>query len=168
MLDFQNKKIFYSMGSGFGVALNKLNAFDRALLSAGCANYNLIRVSSILPANAQMVTGINFVEGSLLPVAFAKKIGGPTEEKLTFAAAVAIGIPDDNSKAGVIMEWSGISDESTARKKVISMVNTAMSDRNILNYSTKVSSIEKESSSSMFTCVFAYVALLPQAQTQQC
>lgn len=104
------------MGRGYGVAPNASNAFDRALLASGCANYNLIKISSILPANAQLVSQISYQEGSLLPTAFARKIHAPTEEKLILAAAVAIGIPKDYSKVGVIMEWSGVSTEEAARK----------------------------------------------------
>ena len=81
MLNFNNKKIYYTMGNGVGVAKNKLNAFDRALLASGSANYNLISISSILPGGAQFVSKIDYKEGSLLPVAIAKKIIEPTEKK---------------------------------------------------------------------------------------
>lgn len=162
MLNFNNKKIYYTMGNGVGVAENELNAFDRALLTSGSANYNLISISSILPGGAQFVSKINYKEGSLLPVAIAKKIIEPTEKKIMLAAAVAIGIPEDKNEVGIIMEWAGIATEDFAKEKVLSMVSVAMKDREISNYSTKVSSVERESSSSEFVCVLAYVALLPQ------
>ena len=159
MLDFQNKKIFYTMGSGGGIAKKELNAIDRALLISGAANYNLIKISSILPPNAKYASKISYDEGSLLPVAIAQKICEPTEEKVTIAAAIAVGIPEDKDTAGVIMEWSGVAIEELARENVISMVETAMRDRGISKYSIEVSSVEKESSGTDYVCAIAYVAL---------
>lgn len=159
ILKFQNEKNFYTIGSGFGVARDNQNAFDRALFMAGCANYNLIKVSSILPAGAQFVAKIDYKEGALLPVAIAKIIYEPVQRELTLAAAVAIGIPEDKSKCGVIMEWSGIATEKYAQKKVLDMVKTAMGDRGIKNYSIKVANAEVAGSNSEFVCAVAYVAL---------
>lgn len=50
----------------------------------------------------------------------------------------------------------------SSEKNVISMVDIAMKDRGMTNYTIEISSIEKECSSSEFTCVFVYVALLPK------
>lgn len=161
-MNFYNKKIYYTMGNGFGIAENELNAFDRALLASGSADYNLINISSILPKGAQFISEINYKKGSLLPVAIAKRISEPTEKKMILAAAVAIGIPEDKNNVGVIMEWAGMATEDFAREKVVSMVGVAMRDRGISNYYTKISSVEKESSNSEFVCVLAYVAVLPQ------
>jgi pyruvoyl-dependent arginine decarboxylase (PvlArgDC) len=38
------------MSKGVGVSKKGLPSFDRALLEAGVGNYNLVRLSSILPA----------------------------------------------------------------------------------------------------------------------
>lgn len=159
MFSFESNQIYYTIGSGSGSASNKLNAFDRALIAAGNANYNLVKISSILPAGAHFTSEIKCKEGSMLPVAIASQICEPTENKITAAAAIAIGIPDNKERTGIIMEWSGISTEATAREKVISMVNIGMQDRGISNYALKVSSVEKESSNFEYVCVLAYVAL---------
>ena len=39
----------YRLSSGTGTSPHELVAFDNALLSAGISNYNLLKVSSILP-----------------------------------------------------------------------------------------------------------------------
>lgn len=161
-MDFQNKKVFYTMGKGCGNAETELNAFDRALLVSGIANYNLIEVSSILPPNAEFALKVSYREGSLLPVAIAKRICEPTEKRTTIAAAVAVGIPEDEDIAGVMMEWSGQVSEEVARDKVVFMIETAMKDRGISRYSIKVSSVEEESSEIYYVCVLAYAALFLQ------
>ena len=40
----------YTIVSGVGKGLTSLSAFDNALLNAGVGDYNLVKVSSILPA----------------------------------------------------------------------------------------------------------------------
>lgn len=41
--------------SGSGVGVTKLAAFDKALFDAGIANYNLIKLSSVIPANSKII-----------------------------------------------------------------------------------------------------------------
>jgi arginine decarboxylase len=48
-------RLYITYGSGSGVT--RLAAFDAALHSAGIANYNLIRLSSIVPPNSDVVVG---------------------------------------------------------------------------------------------------------------
>ena len=44
-------KVTYGTGEG----LTKLAAFDRALFNAGIANYNLIKLSSVIPKNSEVL-----------------------------------------------------------------------------------------------------------------
>ncbi len=46
-------KIFVT--SGIGTGSTKLSAFDNALLNAGVHNYNIIRLSSVIPKGADIV-----------------------------------------------------------------------------------------------------------------
>lgn len=46
-------KIIIAGGKGEG--LTKLSAFDRALYDAGIANYNLIKLSSVIPKDSQII-----------------------------------------------------------------------------------------------------------------
>ena len=49
----------YTLVSGIGTGSTVLNAFDAALLSAGVGNFNLLRVSSILPPHSTEERCIN-------------------------------------------------------------------------------------------------------------
>ncbi len=48
-------KVTYGIGEG----ATKLAAFDRALFDAGIANYNLIKLSSVIPENSEDNAKIN-------------------------------------------------------------------------------------------------------------
>lgn len=150
----------YLLGAGSASGETRLNAFDRALLASGCGNYNLLKVSSILPAGAVITGKIEIQEGSLLPVAYARQIAGPGEwTGSPISAAVAVGVPRATDTVGVIMEYSGVCVESDAREQVTSMIYTAMADRGISEYDTIVQSSSCISSAEDFDCAFAYVAL---------
>jgi arginine decarboxylase len=47
--------------SGTGAGRTPLSSFDSALLEAGIGNFNLIRLSSVIPLGAQLVTGVESV-----------------------------------------------------------------------------------------------------------
>jgi len=158
----ENKTIYYKPGAGYAYANTRLNAFDYALLNSGCGNYNLIRVSSILPPAAQMKEKISLPEGSLLPVAFAELTVDPSvEQENTISAAVAIGIPNDPSKVGVIMEHSGFGVEDTIRNAVLEMVDNAMEARGLsrTEYKTACYSTSCVAQKGQYSTVFAYVAM---------
>ena len=153
--------IRYYLGAGASSADMWLNAFDRALMDAGCANYNLIRVSSILPGNAKLVDSIHSPEGSLLPTAYAVITASPNENiGVRLSAAIAVGIPEDKSKAGVIMEYSDYCDESIAKDKAVSMLRVAMEDRDIQLYDIKIASASKIHEGLNYTCVLALVSIM--------
>lgn len=152
--------VLYCIKAGSSSAKTALNAFDRALVSAGCGNYNLLKVSSILPAGAKETTKITLPEGSLLATAYSRFIAGPDEYiGETIAASVAIGIPADSDHVGVIMEFNGVCQGETARSKVIKMVKTAMADRGIKEYSIKSASTACKSEEGVYNCAFAHVSL---------
>ena len=153
-------QIYYHMNSGNAYGDAALNAFDRSLLSAGCGNYNLLKVSSIIPPGAEMADRIDLKEGALLSTAYARLIAGP-EEYIDgeISAAVAVGIPKDISKNGVIMEFSGVCQEQEAKEKAVAMVRTAMADRKIDDYSIKSVATSCKSTRGQYNCALAYVAL---------
>ena len=55
-----------SITSGKSEGPTKLNAFDNALLDAGIGNVNIIPVSSILPASAEIVELPHIKEGKMV------------------------------------------------------------------------------------------------------
>ena len=150
----------YILSSGIGEAPIELNAFDRALVRAGVGNYNLIKVSSILPKGSQLTDSIELEKGSLLPVAYAAYTSNPCKEEKVLSAAVAIGIPESQDSVGVIMEWSGLAPENNAKEQVTEMVKCAMADRNIERFNISINSVSGKTSIDNYVCVFACVSII--------
>lgn len=120
----------YKIGAGIGESESRLVAFDKALLDAGVGNYNLVRLSSILPAGCKPVYNIDLPEGSLLPIAYSTITSDVEGE--TVVSTIGVGIPKDKSKVGVIMEYSvaGFSArESIALSTLHSMIKEAFEAR---------------------------------------
>lgn len=130
----------YYVNAGHGTGEEELNSFDDALLNAGVGNYNLVKVSSILPIGAQRKNQVDIEKGNILHVAYASISSNSYNDII--AAAVAIGVPNNNTDVGVIMEYSGHCTKECAESKVISMVEKAMAIRKssikkIVSYSTQ-------------------------------
>ena len=117
----------YMLVSAIGEGEFPITAFDCALLRSGIGNYNLIKVSSILPPNSTKTEKIDLPLGTLLPVAYSHINAEVTGERVT--AVVAVGIPDD-CENGVIMEHSGMGDPKKIVQDCESMVREAFALRN--------------------------------------
>src|SRR5439155_427083 len=61
-----------SIVAGSGEGRTELTAFDCALMDAGIANLNFLRVTSILPAGIEVVAIPTFVPGTLVPAVYAR------------------------------------------------------------------------------------------------
>lgn len=146
---------YCAAGAGVGVSAFELVAFDRALRQAGFADYNLLRVSSILPAGVQYRPAIDLPKGSLVPVAYG--VFSSSEEGRTIAAAVSLAFPQDPEEIGVIMEAEGYMSEQEARELVAAMAEEAMDDRNLAI--ARIEVIAVAATVELCTAVFAGVAL---------
>jgi arginine decarboxylase len=98
--------------------VTELNAFDNALLKAGIGNLNLIKVSSIVPANVDLLSERPEMEpGALVPTVYTIKTSDTPGDIV--AAAVGIGLRKDGH--GMIFENTGGSREAvedTVRRMV--------------------------------------------------
>jgi len=121
-------KYFLVKGSSEGFSL--LNAFDGALLASGVGDTNLVRMSSILPPRCTVLEPrpTSLPQGALVPVAYASICSDLPGEIIS--AAVAIGIPKDADKAGLIMEFSARTEEKAVVEQVRKMVEKGMEMRN--------------------------------------
>jgi len=147
----------FCMGAGFGRGEAELLAFDRALAAAGFSDYNLVRVSSIIPPGAMPCEVPDLPAGSLLPIAYASLV---SEEKgLVISAAVSAGIPASRDDVGVIMEFSGPVPLQEAEERVRFMAEEALKARGIGIREILVRGVSAEVQG--ITAVFAGVALLP-------
>jgi arginine decarboxylase len=120
-------KFFLVQGSSEGFSL--LNAFDGALLASGVGDTNLVRMSSILPPGCKELDPppVPMPQGALVPVAYASLYSDVQGEMIS--AAVAIGIPEDGSRAGLIMEYSAKAEEKVVVDQVRKMVEKGMEMR---------------------------------------
>ena len=100
-----------------------LNAFDNALLAAGIGNINLIRVSSIVPPDVEIVDLPKIKPGALIPTAYAAVTSEVPGQVV--AAAVGYALPDDPAKPGVIMEYHDVADRQTAERTIREMLDEA-------------------------------------------
>jgi arginine decarboxylase len=104
-----------------------LNAFDNALLAAGIGNVNLIKISSIVPPEVDIVALPRIRPGALVPTAYAAITSETPNE--TIAAAVGYALPVDRSRAGVIMEYHDRTDRATAERAIRAMLIEAFAVR---------------------------------------
>ncbi|MCX7992632.1 MAG: arginine decarboxylase, pyruvoyl-dependent [Fimbriimonadales bacterium] len=146
---------YCTAGAGVGVSAFELVSFDRALRQAGFADYNLLRVSSILPAGVELRPTVEAPKGSLLPTAYG--VFSSDEAGRTIAAAVSLAFPTDPGAVGVIMEAEGYMTEREVHELVAAMAEEAMEDRNLKIARLEVVAVEAQVD--LFTTVFAGVAL---------
>lgn len=146
---------YFTTGAGAGVSAFELVSFDRALREAGFADYNLLRVSSILPPAAEHRSHVELPKGSLLPIAYG--VFTSNEEGARIAAAVSYAQPTDPNAVGVIMETEGYMTEREAHDLVAAMAEEAMEDRNLKIARLEVVAVE--ATVELYTTVFAGVAL---------
>ncbi len=120
----------YCLVSGAAEGNTRLNAFDNALLEAGVGDTNLMRMSSICPPAAQQVSRdeIELPKGGLIPLAYGT-IDSQTPQ-MWIASAVAIGIPEDPTEPGVIMEFEDHTRLQYVENIVEQMVIDAFAYRN--------------------------------------
>jgi arginine decarboxylase len=104
-----------------------LNAFDNALLAAGIGNVNLVKVSSIVPPDVDVVDLPKIKPGAIVPTAYAAMTSETPGD--TVAAAVGYALPEDRTKAGVIMEYHDRTDRATAERAVRGMLAEAFAVR---------------------------------------
>lgn len=141
-------KYFFVKGSAEG--LTKLNAFDKALINAGIGDTNLVRLSSIVPPNCEESPLIKIPPGSLIPVAYAGLTSNNAGEIIS--AGVAIGIPEDDSLAGLIMEYSAAAPDNVVEEMVKKMVKEGFRyrERALKEVKTAVISTEVDSIAAVF------------------
>ncbi len=118
----------FCLVQGTGEARMPLNAFDMALLNAGVGDTNLVRMSSIVPPSCEMVDEVALPPGGLIPIAYASYESRTPGE--TISAAIAVGIPEDPSLPGVIMEYEDAESLDEVERIVRQMVVDAFDYRN--------------------------------------
>ncbi|HEV8674884.1 MAG TPA: arginine decarboxylase, pyruvoyl-dependent [Methylomirabilota bacterium] len=135
-----------------------LNAFDNALLAAGIGNVNLVKISSIVPPDVDVVELPAIKPGALVPTAYAAVTGETPGE--TIAAAVGYALPEDRTKAGVIMEYHAQADRAAAEATIRQMLAEAFAVRGERIREMRVVGVEHRVR--RVGCAVAAVALLSE------
>lgn len=122
------------IGSGIGTGPTKLSAFDAALNDAGIANYNLIRLSSVVPPDSDIIVHKDGIKhdlpgswGDRLYVVVAEmRVDTPNAE-----AWAGIGwVQDEATGKGLFVEHEGKSEESV-RRDIRQSLEALMATRNV-------------------------------------
>ena len=108
---------------------SELTAFDNALRKAGIGDLNLIRVSSIVPPGARLVSLPEIPMGSITPTAYAKAVSSVPGQQI--AACVGAGITE---RGGVLMEATAECSADELAEQVRLMVEEGMRVRGLEPY----------------------------------
>lgn len=148
---------YYYLTSGIGFGSFSLSSFDSALISSGIGNYNLVKISSILPPYCEERKSLDLFEGSILHTAFATLTSN--EVGSVISAAVGVAIPQNNDNVGVIMEYSGFCSKIDTLNQVTMMLEESMSNRGFLIKEMKTVSNEVIVPNNRFASVVAALSL---------
>lgn len=146
----------YILVSGVGNDKFQLVSFDKALFASKIANYNLVKVSSILPPNCKEAHEVTVRQGTILFTAYASI---SSCEQGIISAAVGVGIPQATDKIGVIMEFSCRDCESVAIRQVREMVENSMELRKTKIQEIKIVSAEAIVSDGLYSTALAALAM---------
>lgn len=134
--------------SGTGEGTTALNAFDSALCAAGIGDFNLVKVSSILPpgatvysianGGAELIAGLP--KGILLPTVYGSIISRSSDTSI--ASAVGIAVPHESRYVGTIFEASVLGKQHEAEELVGRMLKESLASRKIEEYEIILSSSE--------------------------
>lgn len=128
----------FSLVAGSSEGKTPLNAFDGALMNAGVANVNLLRLSSILPPGSTYQEKLVIPPGSLVPTAY----GSITSAEPGQLISAAVGVGLNGNSFGVIMEHALRGTRDEAEAKVRFMVEEAFRMRGLSLSEIKVTSSE--------------------------
>jgi arginine decarboxylase len=146
----------YKIVSGIGKSQYPLVAFDNALCSAGIGDYNLVKVSSILPANCIYAENIPVEKGSILYAAYSTLTLKKNEIGMT---AAAVAIPSIKNESGVIFECSSINSKDNQEEIVKKMCIEAMNNRNKSIQEIKSTSQEVRGEQDLFVSAISAVVM---------
>ncbi len=119
----------YFLTSGRGDATKPLVAFDRALIDAGIADVNLLKLSSIVGPRCRRIRPVRIEPGAFVGVAYGSTTAAGLGTRI--ASAVAIAHPDDRTRASVVMEHSLVGSKKDCERIVREMAVEAMGSRGL-------------------------------------
>lgn len=116
----EDRGFVISVRSGTGIARTRLAAFDRALLGAGVGEYNLVGLSSVIPAGSQIRVVSSPLMGRRGDKLFCVRAAGFAESRGE-AAWAGLGWVTDGCGGGVMVEHWGRSEGEVAAQIELSL-----------------------------------------------
>lgn len=107
LIKINSDKMKIAIVSGKDEGPSKLNAFDNALLKAGIGDVNLIKVSSMLEKETELVNLPKLKAGSMINCVLSTITSEKQGDKITAAIAIALG-----ENLGCVVENSDINKDS--------------------------------------------------------
>ena len=101
----------YIIVKGVGKSRFPLVAFDNAIHDAGIGDFNLLKISSIMPANCKRTSVINLTKGSILYAAYSTITVSKGQQG---KVGVAVALSALQEESGVIFECSAESNPDKA------------------------------------------------------
>ena len=124
------------LASGIGTGPTTLAAFDAALNDAGIANYNLLRLSSVIPPQSEIIQNLtSSIPAKDLPGEWGDRLylvmAEQREDKPNAEAWAGVGwVQDSETKKGLFVEHEGNSEKQVRRDITQSLV-ALMATRNV-------------------------------------
>jgi arginine decarboxylase len=120
------ERLTIRVSTGVGEGRTRLSAFDAALVSAGVANFNLVRLSSVIPPGADVLTigGPQLmagVHGDRLYCVYAEAYASTPQEQAW--AGVAWSRRKDGSGEGLFVEHGGASEATVTHDLRMSLAD---------------------------------------------
>lgn len=123
------------IASGLGSGPTKLAAFDSALNHAGVANYNLLRLSSVVPPKSEIIKSGSPIPEEAMPGKWGDRLyvvmAEKREDTPNAEAWAGIGwVQDKESGRGLFVEHEGES-EQQVRRDIQQSLEALMATRNV-------------------------------------
>ncbi len=135
MFKSRGKEMQIYIVPGIGTGPTTLSAFDAALNSAGIANFNLIKLSSVIPPNATIVPQDQPLPAGTLPGEWGDRLYVVMAEQRgdtpNVEAWAGIGwVQDQETGRGLFVEHEGQS-EQAVRRDITHSLEALMATRNV-------------------------------------
>lgn len=123
------------MTSGIGQAPTKLAAFDAALNYSGIANYNILKLSSVIPPNSKIIDHKDGIPAEIIPGDWGDRLYVVMAEKRVdtphVEAWAGIGwVQEKETGKGLFVEHEGNS-ERAVRRNIQHSLEALMAIRNV-------------------------------------
>lgn len=123
------------LASGLGSGPTKLAAFDAALNDAGIANYNLLRLSSVIPPHTEIIQAKSPIPSEKMPGGWGDRLYVVMAEERVdtpnVEAWAGIGwVQEKGSNKGLFVEHEGNS-EASVRRDISQSLEALMATRNV-------------------------------------